>query len=338
MTSRELPDRLSDQEPELEDPREAMADLEASRSWLGRLFRRGDDTTDDTTAGEDEPPVTGVPEEPPVTGYPADTDEDATDTAQESESDDDGTDTAEETDEDGTDTAESDEGGTETGASTGDSTEDGTGTSSANIAEGGDDTSGTETGSAIPVDDDQSTIVSSGDGQGSDISTGDATATPVEDDSEGTGQGTDDDAFARPVGRIGKVFDRTDDGLGIGTSELEEQARLIRDTTRPQLAPEVIEARLGGVDDPPGPSGPDESPDLAFGTGASADNVHEVALGPTADLVGPTDLALEPPLDPVNVLTPTDEPPQLLDDSGAVDETPQGGTDTVAGPDDDPDP
>jgi hypothetical protein len=44
-------------------------------------------------------------------------------------------------------------------------------------------------------------------------------------------------------------------------------------------------------------------------------------------------------LHPANVLVPAgDDDLGVLDDSGAIDEASQGGTDTLADPDDDPDP
>jgi hypothetical protein len=206
----------------------------------------------------------------------------------------------------------------------------------------------------ISADDDGGFTISDGSSEGdgsSDSTSGDSAvigdgssdgdAAISDDSSEGdapvlTGDDTDTGDQVDPNAPVQEADGPSAEDVGLGSdsgtgvrfeprSELAKEVHDIEKATEPQLDPEVVQARLGGLGpQPPQPRGPlDDSPDeLAFGKGADApvtrglESSHDVAA----------DLEVEPRLEPVGRFSA--DAPDGLDPAGGP--MPEDGLDPAA--------
>jgi len=226
---------------------------------------------------------------------------------------------------------------------------DGSDEGSAVISDGSDDGS-----AVISADDDGEFTISDGSSEGdgsSDSTSGDSAvigdgssdgdAAISDDSSEGdapvlTGDDTDTGDQVDPNAPVQEADGPSAEDVGLGSdsgtgvrfeprSDLAKQVHDIEKATEPQLDPEVVQARLGGLGpQPPEPRGPlDDTPDeFAFGKGADAPVTR--GLEPSHDVAA--DLEVEPRLEPVGRFSA--DAPDGLDPAGGP--PPEDGLDPAA--------
>jgi len=332
----------------------------APPSILGRLMRRGrkeaetpdqsegtDDATSDTAAGDDTTGTTGDDTSAPTgddTSAPADgtTGDDSSDGGDFVISD--GSDEGSAVISDGSDD----------GSAVISADDDGEFTISDGSSEGDVSSADSDDSAVISADDDGGFTISDGSSEGdgsSDSTSGDSAvigdgssdgdAAISDDSSEGdapvlTGDDTDTGDQVDPNAPVQEADGPSAEDVGLGSdsgtgvrfeprSDLAKQVHDIEKATEPQLDPEVVQARLGGLGpQPPEPRGPlDDTPDeFAFGKGADAPVTR--GLEPSHDVAA--DLEVEPRLEPVGRFSA--DAPDGLDPAGGP--PPEDGLDPAA--------